>query len=121
MLRLTRATRRLLAKLTLEGMAGRCTSGGGHQPQYDGTGGAARSGSGPAGHARMRRAIAGAGMARMTAEGDLLSVLVAAIGIAAVASFELDKRDQARPDTDAAQIDRFGRLQRRLRRQVQVR
>src|SRR5947209_2549382 len=101
MLRLTRAT--CETPCETDGMNGRTArrSGGGDQSQRDGTRAAAGCGSATAGHACMRRAIARAGPARMTAKGDLLALLVAAIGIAAVAWFELDQCDQARPDTDA--------------------
>src|SRR5437879_4265854 len=118
MLRLTCATRRLLAKLTLEGKLGRAPQAA--ETSLSATGPAVRP-EAASGARVMRRAIARAGLARMTAEGDRLSLLVTAIGITAVASIELDQRDQTRPDTDAAQFDRLGRLQRRLRRQVQGR
>src|SRR5262245_9825212 len=68
----------------------------------------------------MRRAIARARLTRMTAEADRLAVLVAAIGIAAIAALEREQRDQARLDADASQFDRIGRLQCRWRWQVQA-
>src|SRR5438270_12198402 len=102
MLRLTRATCETPCEtdVRMNGWAAR-RSGGRDQPQRDGAGDASGCGSATAGHARMRRAIARAGLARMTTKGDLLSLLVAAIGIATVALFELNQCDQARPDTDA--------------------
>src|SRR5437763_1734485 len=106
MLRLTRATCETPCETDV-GTNGRAArrSGGGNQPQRHRPRAAARCGAATLGHARMRRAVARAGLARMTAKRDLLSLLVAAIGIAAVASFELNQCDQARPDADAAQFD----------------
>src|SRR3954471_23152001 len=117
LLRRTRATWILLAKLTMERAVVR--SGGRDQPQHDGAGEAGGSRSGAARQARMRRAIARARLTRMAAEGNLLPVLVAAVGIATVLASEFDQRDQARLDADAAQFDQRGRLHRRFRRQVQ--
>jgi hypothetical protein len=57
----------------------------------------------------------------MAAEGDLLPILVAAIGVAAVLAIESIQRDQARLDADTAQFPPRDRLHRRLRRYVQVR
>jgi hypothetical protein len=51
----------------------------------------------------------------MAAERNGFAVLVAAIGIAAVAAFEIDERDQARFDPHATELDGFGARQRRLR------
>jgi hypothetical protein len=57
----------------------------------------------------------------MAAERDLLPVLVAAKGIAAVGRFKFDQLDQARPDANAAQLHLRGGLHCGIRRQIQVR
>src|SRR6185437_2506303 len=63
-----------------------------------------------AGQMQMRRTIARPSKTRMTAKGDRLALLVAAIRISAVPVTEFGKRDQPRPDPDAAQLDGLGRL-----------
>src|ERR1700749_3945505 len=55
-------------------------------------------------------AIAGVLAPRMAAEGDRLALLVAAVGVAAIARFKLDQREMARLDLQAQQrwqIDAF--------------
>ena len=64
----------------------------------------------------MGRAIAEARAPGMTAEGDLLPVLVPAIGITTVAGCEIEQRDQPRPDPDAAQLHWLGLLHGGFRR-----
>src|SRR6516165_4827544 len=92
------------------------SSGGRDQSQNDWAGGARRCRARPARQAEMGRAVARARMPEMPAERDLLPLLVAAIRVAAVAWFELQQRDQPRPNTDAAQFHRFDGLEGRLRR-----
>jgi hypothetical protein len=53
----------------------------------------------------MRRAIAGVRCARLSAEGDGFAVLVAAIGVAAIAGFELQQRQMARIGFDTAELE----------------
>src|SRR5258707_5371331 len=50
----------------------------------------------------------------MTAKGDGLALLVAAVGIAAIAAFELSEGKMARIDFHAAQFDRLSVLENRL-------
>jgi hypothetical protein len=57
----------------------------------------------------------------MAAERDLLPVLVAAKGIAAVGRFKFDQMDQARLDANATQLHLRGGLHCGIRRQIQVR
>src|SRR2546423_5762092 len=62
---------------------------------------------------KMRRAIARAFARGMAAESNGLALPVAAIGIAAIASLEIDKREQARFDADATEFDRLDACQHR--------
>src|ERR1700736_2390144 len=64
----------------------------------------------------MRRAGADTFPPRMTAEGDSFALLVAAIGIAAIAGLEIDQRKMPRHDFDAAQLRHFRRIEHRYPR-----
>src|SRR5882757_1350492 len=46
----------------------------------------------------------------MAAEQDGFALLVAAIGVAALAIFEIDQRHQPRAETDTAELDRLSAL-----------
>ena len=72
-------------------------------------------GTGPATEMEMRRAVARAWTARMTAEGDGLALLVASIGVVAISTPQIDQGKVPRLDLDAAQWLRFGPFERRHR------
>ena len=65
---------------------------------------------------KMWRAIARTRAARMTAESDGLALLIAAVGIAAVAAFQLDQGEMPQFDRHTAQLDRLDLLEHRCRR-----
>src|ERR1700733_12010055 len=68
---------------------------------------------------KMRGAVAGAEALRVTAKGDGLPLLVPAIGVAAIAVFQLHERQMAWVDFNAAKLhglDTFDRRHRPLRK-----
>lgn len=63
-----------------------------------------------AGELEMRSAVTRPGLARMAAKGDRIAIPVTAIGIVAIAGFELVEGQQPRADADTAKPNRrFGR------------
>src|SRR3954451_17983875 len=70
---------------------------------------------GVAAQVKMRRAVARTPPPRMTAEGNGFAFAVAAIRIAAVAALKLYKREMARLNLHASQLDRFSLFERRHR------
>src|SRR5580692_7625711 len=76
-----------------------------HQPECDGAGWPFQWTAGASRQMKMRRAIAGVLAARLTAEGDGFAFLIAAIGVAAIAGFELQQRQMSRIGFDTAKLD----------------
>src|ERR1700686_1760633 len=64
---------------------------------------------------KMRRAVARAVAPRMAAKGDGFALRVAAVGVAAVAGFEIDQGEMPRHDLDTAEFCRFRPFENRRR------
>src|SRR5215213_606977 len=64
---------------------------------------------------KMRRAVARTRAAWIAAEGDGFSLLIAAVGVTAIALLQLDQGKMPRLDPDAAQLDRFHLFEHRRR------
>src|SRR5215207_5536458 len=64
---------------------------------------------------KMRRAVARTRAAWMAAEGDGLTLLIATVGVTAIALLQLDQGKMPRLDLDAAQLDRLHLFEHRRR------